>query len=512
MRAPGKQIFQISPAQAKVYVCVLGVLVAFVDFSVPGDVNIAIFYCLAIALCVWTRSLVWLWSATFLFAVFTFAGFGLAPSPVETHASWVHWTNRAMTASALVLVALSVHLRTRMVELLERSVDERKRAEAALSESEAQFRLAQTAANIGSWEWNPVDGAYNWSGESFDIFGIDPAEESRFEKWLSRVDPEDVVRVRAGIENCSEQAVLELEFRYHHPSRGLRWIYSKSRMLTTGAGTPRIFGISQDITERKGAEEIFRQSHATLEALVEQRTLALRRVSSRLLRAQDEERRRIARELHDSVGQCLTAVKINIDGLRRSELGTGTDEVLAESSSLLEQALTETRTISHLLHPPLLDEAGFASAARWYVDGFAKRSGVEINLEIPMELVRLPDSVELGLFRVLQESLTNMHRHSGSPMVDIRLNLDAKRVILEVRDYGRGMPRELLQRFQAVGTGGGVGLAGMKERISELGGRLEISAADPGTVVTVSMPVSKRDDTLSSSARAGESGRSVPVA
>jgi signal transduction histidine kinase len=320
-----------------------------------------------------------------------------------------------------------------------------------------------------------------------------------------------VVRVRAGIEESSEQAVFELEFRYHHPSRGLRWIYSKSRMLTTGAGAPRIFGISQDITERKGAEEIFRQSHATLESLVEQRTLALRRVSSRLLQAQDEERRRIARELHDSVGQCLTAVKMNIDVLRRSELSTGTDEVLAESSSLLEQALTETRTISHLLHPPLLDEAGFASAARWYVDGFAKRSGVEINLEIPMELSRLPDSVELGLFRVLQESLTNMHRHSGSPTVDIRLNLDAKRVILEVRDYGRGMPRELLQRFQEVGTGGGVGLAGMQERISELGGRLEISAADPGTVVTVSMPVSICEDTLASSARAQESVRSVPV-
>jgi len=321
-----------------------------------------------------------------------------------------------------------------------------------------------------------------------------------------------VVRVKAGVEQCSEQAVLELEFRYHHPSRGLRWIYCKSRMLTTGPGTPRIFGISQDITERKRAEEILRQSHATLESLVEQRTLALRRVSSRLLQAQDEERRRIARELHDSVGQCLTAVKINVDVLRRSELSAGTDAVLAESSSLLEQALTETRTISHLLHPPLLDEVGFASAARWYVDGFAKRSGVEINLEIPMELMRLPDSVELSLFRVLQESLTNMHRHSGSPTVDIRLNLDAKRVILDVRDYGRGMPQELLQRFQEVGTGGGVGLAGMKERISELGGRVEISAADPGTVVTVSMPVSKRDDTFGSSTRAGESGRSVPAA
>ena len=270
--------------------------------------------------------------------------------------------------------------------------------------------------------------------------------------------------------------------------------------------------LDRAIAEREQAQESLRQSHDRLGLIVEQRTSALRQLSSRLLQAQDEERRRIARELHDSVGQCLTALKINVDVLRRSELSTEADKVLGESSALLDQALSETRTISHLLHPPLLDEAGFVSAARWYVDGFAKRSGVEVNLEIPIEPVRFPDCVELGLFRVLQESLTNVHRHSDSPAVDIRLKLDAERVILKIRDYGHGMPQPVLQRFQEAGTGVGVGLAGMQERISELGGHLEISAANPGTVVTVSMPVSKREDTLASSAKAGQSGRSFPAA
>jgi signal transduction histidine kinase len=389
MRIPeGKlRIFQISPTQAKVLVCTLGMLVAVVDFWAPGDINIAIFYCLAIVLTVWTRSLVWLWGSTLVFFLLTFGGFRFAPQPIHIHPSWIHWTNRGMTASALILVAISIHLRIRMYELLDRA-----------------------------------------------------------------------------------------------------------------------------IAEREQAQESLRQSHDRLELIVEQRTSALRQLSSRLLQAQDEERRRIARELHDSVGQCLTALKINVDVLRRSELSAGVDKVLGESSALLDQALIETRTISHLLHPPLLDEAGFVSAARWYVDGFAKRSGVEVNLEIPIEHVRFPDSVELGLFRVLQESLTNVHRHSDSPAVDIRLKLDAERVILKIRDYGHGMPQHVLQRFQEAGTGVGVGLAGMQERISELGGRLEISAASPGTVVTVSMPVSKREDTLASSAKAGQSGRSFPAA
>jgi signal transduction histidine kinase len=498
-------IFQISPMQAKVLVCALGALVAVVDFSVPGDINIAIFYCLAIVLCVWTRSLVWLWGATGLFIVLVFAGFGLAPQPVESNAPWVHWMNRAMTAAALILVAVSIHLRTRMVERL-------ARAEVALRDREGQLRLAQTAANIASWEWNPVEGVYNWSGESLDVFGIDPAEELPFEKWLSRVDPDDMTVVKAAFDQCINQGDLEVEFRYYHPSRGLRWIHSKARALTGGSGAPCIFGISQDITERKRAEEILQQSHVALGLLVEQRTSALQHLSSRLLRAQDEERRRIARELHDSVGQYLTALKINVDILARSSLGARIDQVLAESSGLLDQALTETRTISHLLHPPLLDESGFASAARWYVDGLAKRSGIQVNLEIPEDLARLPHAVELGLFRVLQESLTNVHRHSASPSVDIRLNLDADHVILEVRDYGCGISQELVRRFQEDGTGVGIGLAGMRERVSELGGHLAVSSADPGTVVTVSMPTSKCEDDPASSTQASESARSVPAA
>jgi len=248
--------------------------------------------------------------------------------------------------------------------------------------------------------------------------------------------------------------------------------------------------------EREQAQESLRQSHDRLELIVEQRTSALHQLSSRLLQAQDEERRKIARELHDSVGQYLASLKISLDLLAGSNtsptprMGTSA-ELLSECLDSVRRCIAETRTLSHLLHPPLLDEVGLASAARWYVDGFAKRSGIQVNLELPIELVRLPDSVELALFRVLQESLTNVNRHSGSQAVDIRLNIDAKRVMLEVRDYGRGISRELLQRFRETGTGVGVGLAGIRERVTELGGRLEILSDDQGTVLSVAMPLSQ---------------------
>ncbi len=223
---------------------------------------------------------------------------------------------------------------------------------------------------------------------------------------------------------------------------------------------------------------------------------AYRRLSSRLLRLQDEERRRIAREMHDSLGQYLTALKINLE-----VAGTSAEpqkaELLAESVQLANSCLTETRTLSHLLHPPLLDEAGLASAARWYVTGFAERSGINVNLDMPSDFGRLPSAIETALFRVLQESLTNIHRHAHSLAADIHLQLEDSQVRLHIRDYGTGIPPHILQRFRQSGTTG-VGLAGMRERIYELGGQLEIRAEEQGTTVSASIPV--QADTAQSSA------------
>lgn len=216
---------------------------------------------------------------------------------------------------------------------------------------------------------------------------------------------------------------------------------------------------------------------------------SLRSLTGRLLQLQDEERRRFSRELHDSLGQYLAGVKMNLDMFSNSHPADG---LLTDAITLLDQSIAETRTISHLLHPPLLDEAGFSSAAKWYLQGFGQRSGIEIKIDLPENLKRLPKAIELGLFRVLQESLTNIHRHSGSPGAEISLKAFPEKVVLEVRDFGKGIPPRLLESFQAKGISFGVGLAGMRERVRELGGRLEVRAKLPGTLVSVTFPLTEK--------------------
>jgi signal transduction histidine kinase len=211
-----------------------------------------------------------------------------------------------------------------------------------------------------------------------------------------------------------------------------------------------------------------------------------RRLSVRVLQLQDEERRKFSRELHDSLGQLLSLAKMHISVLLEKNPH---DELLKEIDKLLTESVSETRTISHLLHPPLLDEVGLASAARWFVEGFAKRSGVEVTTDIPDEPGRLPRPAELVLFRVLQESLTNIHRHSKSLRAEVSLRSTPANVILQVRDYGKGMPREMLANFLSTGTEVGVGLAGMRERVREQGGRFDIQSDKNGTTITVTIPI-----------------------
>ena len=222
-----------------------------------------------------------------------------------------------------------------------------------------------------------------------------------------------------------------------------------------------------------------------LETKVEQRTVALRHLSSRLIHAQDEQSRRIARELHDSVGQYLGALGMSLTQLERAN-GSKTNETLAECRQLLDRCLNETRTLSHLLHPPMLDEVGFASAARNYVQEFARRSGIEIDLSLDLPTL-LPADTELLLFRVLQESLTNIHRHSGSNRAKIRAGIEGEELSLEITDYGRGIPHEILQSFKNSGNGVGVGLAGIRERLREVDGKLDLSSTGDGTTLRVSL-------------------------
>jgi signal transduction histidine kinase len=246
--------------------------------------------------------------------------------------------------------------------------------------------------------------------------------------------------------------------------------------------------ISVRLTER---EQLLKQSHDELESQVEQRTSSLRQLSADLMRVQDDERRRIARELHDSIGQYLAALKMNLARLKECLPG-GDAQVLADSEQVVDLCLSETRTISHLLHPPLLDESGLLSAAKWYLEGFSERSGIQVALHIQDNLGRLPQDVETALFRVLQESLTNVHRHSGSKNVDITIGLDGGKVLVTIRDYGCGFSSQQLQDVRT-GRSRGVGLTGLRERIAVLGGLFEVVSTEPGALIKVTLPLKMQE-------------------
>ena len=229
--------------------------------------------------------------------------------------------------------------------------------------------------------------------------------------------------------------------------------------------------------------------HSQLESVILQRTAELQSLSQRLLKVQDEERRKLSRDLHDSTGQTLAALKISVTLLQEHcQQIPSAMALTSEVASLADQAIGEIRTMSYLLHPPLLDEAGFACAAEWYVEGFAKRTGVNVKLDIATSQERLPIEIEIVLFRVLQESLTNVHRHSGASEVGVCFHRQRERVVLEIRDDGCGIPTERLDRLRGASAETGVGLAGMRERVHELNGKLEIESHGHGTTLRATVP------------------------
>jgi two-component system NarL family sensor kinase len=246
---------------------------------------------------------------------------------------------------------------------------------------------------------------------------------------------------------------------------------------TTGAVV-----VIEDITARTNAERELNDSYNQMRAL-----------TARLMHAQDDERRRIARMLHETTAQDLAALKMHLARLNRtvSDLSETDRGALTESISLAEQAITEIRTLSYLLHPPFLDEAGLSSALRWYAAGFSERSGIAVDLELPETLERLPLATETALFRIVQESLTNIHRHAESETARIRLQRENGTLVLAIEDQGRGIPTDSLQRIRSGGGTAGVGIAGMSERIEQLGGRLEIISSNEGTTVLVDLPFVK---------------------
>jgi signal transduction histidine kinase len=253
-----------------------------------------------------------------------------------------------------------------------------------------------------------------------------------------------------------------------------------------------------DITDIKQAEEKYRDLAESLDAEVRVRTSEvvqqseqLRDLSSRLLQAQDEERRHIARELHDSAGQILTALGMTL--AQAARFAPQEDPRLAkpveDSQKLVQQLSQEIRTMSYLLHPPLLDETGLTEALRWYIQGLTERSGLEITLEVSDDFQRLSREMELVMFRLVQECLTNIHRHSGSASATIRIARDIDSVSLEVQDKGKGISAEKLSHMQSQGSG--VGIRGMRERARHFGGHMMIESNQKGTKIAFQFPLPK---------------------
>ena len=256
-------------------------------------------------------------------------------------------------------------------------------------------------------------------------------------------------------------------------------------------------GIRRGESKRKKAErdlQLARElAYTELKQQVKERTRELeesnqqlRQLSARLIRFQDEERRKIARELHDSVGQYLVAVGMSVEAAKAEQASAAAIRSLEDAAAITRTCASEVRTISHLLHPPLLEELGLVSAIRWYVEGFAARSGIQVSLEIQEHLERLGNDVELVLFRVLQESLTNIHRHSGSNTATIRLSADSQKVCLEVQDQGSGATGS---NGSSNGFSPGIGTTGMRERLKEFAGVLELTSDKTGTRVKAVIPL-----------------------
>jgi signal transduction histidine kinase len=257
--------------------------------------------------------------------------------------------------------------------------------------------------------------------------------------------------------------------------------------------------LARERAEREllAATEALSKARDELEKRVQERTAELERaneglrdLSARLLSLQDEERRRLARELHDSVGQLLAALSMNIAVVHSQmhKLDSRGAKAILENIQLVEQASREIRTLSHLLHPPLLEIMGLASALRGYVEGFSQRSKIAVDLEIASDFDRLPEVLELAIFRIVQECLTNIHRHSGSATATIRIQREEGHVIVHVIDRGKGISKEK-QCESTISSRSGVGFAGMRERLRQLGGTLEIQSDGQGTMVSAFLKV-----------------------
>jgi len=334
-----------------------------------------------------------------------------------------------------------------------------------------------------------ADGSRDYISDRFyDFTGAAPGTAEGF-GWLDYVHPEDDEKAMRDWMRCVESGTnYEAEYRLRSKDGSYRWFRARAVPIRLNGTIGKWYGTCSDIHDSKLLEQSIRDHAMELEKTVDRRTDQLRRLSVRIMTMQDDERRRIARDLHDGLGQELVAAKMVLDKMCIEKASHGDELAWLEASSIVDRALQNVRTLSHLLHPPLLDEVGLQSALSWYLEGLGKRSGMETVLQVtPLSFPRLSRAVETAVFRIVQEALTNVYRHSGAKKVSVTLSQRDEVFVITVRDDGKGIGEGVLDvRPASVG----VGIGGMKERARELGGELRLANADPGTLLELTIPCS----------------------
>jgi two-component system, chemotaxis family, CheB/CheR fusion protein len=366
----------------------------------------------------------------------------------------------------MLLNARRLGTRQSLIFLSIEDVTDRHRAKEALERQAALLNLAHDTVIVR----NMKDEILFWNRGAEEMYGWDKeyAIGKSAQQLLHTEFPTSFQKIE---EELKRDGHWEGELIHTTKAGDRRIVNSRWAFLQQSNADPVILEITTDISDQKQSQE------------------SLRRLSAYLMTLQDEERRRIARELHDSTGQKLAAAKLQLDTLVKSGNLESHETAIAETAQWIDDCFQEVRTLSQLLHPPLLDEAGLLSATRWMVDGFSERAKIQVDLKVAGEVGRLPQPVELALFRVIQESLSNIRRHSGANKAQIKLARAAGMVTLEVRDNGKGIPPKLLSKSGGGNQVVGVGILGMRERLSQLGGTLEIESDKSGTTVKVQVPI-----------------------
>lgn len=360
-----------------------------------------------------------------------------------------------------------------LVAAFNQMLSEIERQNHSLVEGEKRLKLALSASQMGTWEWNLRLDTVSWSSELRELFGSQ-SEEADLSSYSKRIHPDDAERFLEALRHSAEHQVpFASEYRVQSREGKSVWLAHHGQTLHDSSGRPSaLAGIVQDISQRKQAET------------------ERQRLVARLLHAEEDERRRIARELHDTTAQHLAVLKINFARICNANAKVPDARMVAESRQLLDQALLEIRTLTYVLHPPLLEEFGLVGALGDFAAGVSRRNGIQVELQSKDYQGRLLPTIELTLFRVVQECVTNAIRHSGTRKILIRLARDTHEARVEVQDFGRGFPdRTGLLRNT------GVGIASMQERLALVGGALDVESEGKGVTVLASVPITAEIET-----------------